>query len=504
MALALILAAQVQQEDEDLFTLHTRVKRVQEKFRGDFRGLFRDDMADSLKSLTQATAEDAETVQYDGSNILEYILLPNYLSSYSESSVSSTDTCTLFTQLSIERIHMLEGLFKAWPGPMSIAIYIQDPEWLDESYGLDVEFDSQHPLNPLYQSLRQSGHSKTDIHLVFGYAFTADPMISHQPYDMFYPVNTMRNIALTECRTDFVLGLDVDFLPSAGLYQSLLEKREWIVETLSPDQGTVLIVPAFELLSEESAESIEDDKWSIKTFMQECSKGRVIPFHSKRIINVKSIDSAKALQWCEGKLKKYHVQLTNVQASTNFNKWLSIAACSKDRFMQDSWTDSVYQAKVGRVESANGYRLKLDRFFEPYVIGHRKTLGLYDDRFRGYSFNKRSHITQLQYQMCTFLVHPAAFVIHREHSFSQSNLFWHQSKQHTKKLGTSNLRTGAEGVVERIYRSFLASYKKAYIKSKKTTVAEAEGLVEEYLEVQVNNNFRSQLKRLLWFSIEMV
>ena len=37
-----------------------------------------------------------------------------------------------------------------------------------------------------------------------------------------YPVNTLRNVAIDKCRSNWMLLMDADFVPSAGLYEHLL------------------------------------------------------------------------------------------------------------------------------------------------------------------------------------------------------------------------------------------------------------------------------------------
>lgn len=39
-----------------------------------------------------------------------------------------TDDVTLVTQLSMDRLQMVEALCKHWPGPISLALYLSDSE----------------------------------------------------------------------------------------------------------------------------------------------------------------------------------------------------------------------------------------------------------------------------------------------------------------------------------------------------------------------------------------
>ncbi|KAJ3319594.1 hypothetical protein HDU76_000496 [Blyttiomyces sp. JEL0837] len=62
--------------------------------------------------------------------------------------------------------------------------------------------------------------------------------------------------------------------------------------------------------------------------------------------------------------------------------------------------------------------------FEPYWIGLKSVVPPFDERFRGYSFNKRSHSIELQIRGFRFYVAPNVYVIHRPHGDSESKVRW--------------------------------------------------------------------------------
>lgn len=72
---------------------------------------------------------------------------------------------------------------------------------------------------------------------------------------------------------------------------------------------------------------------------------------------------------------------------------------------------------------------------------------MFDERFRGYSFNKRQHNIELQYLGLEFLVLPNVFVIHR----------WHPLSDSKKKLNGPVKQT-----VGRAYEKFLSEIAKKY------------------------------------------
>ena len=54
--------------------------------------------------------------------------------------------------------------------------------------------------------------------------------------------------------------------------------------------------------------------------------------------------------------------------------------------------------------------------FEPYILLPREAVPFYDERYRGYYWNKVSHLMHLSLQQgVVFAVHPSAFVVHVPH-----------------------------------------------------------------------------------------
>ncbi|TPP59430.1 Glycosyltransferase LARGE1 [Fasciola gigantica] len=112
-------------------------------------------------------------------------------------------TVTLLSQMNFERIHRLEELVSNWPGPISISLYLTE----QEAQRLSVF---------VAQSNILSNRSNVGYHVMF----VDGPL---------YPINELRNLALSYARTDVVFHLDVDFVPSTNLYTALQEliKHRW-------------------------------------------------------------------------------------------------------------------------------------------------------------------------------------------------------------------------------------------------------------------------------------
>jgi hypothetical protein len=73
--------------------------------------------------------------------------------------------------------------------------------------------------------------------------------------DTQYPVNNLRNVALSGASTPFVFSIDVDFVCSAGLRQ----KISVITAAADVSHPTAFIVPAFEWLGVHSVDLIGAD-----------------------------------------------------------------------------------------------------------------------------------------------------------------------------------------------------------------------------------------------------
>ena len=99
------------------------------------------------------------------------------------------------------RLHMVEELCKHWPGPMSLALYVSDSE-ADQfvHFALASEVIRQRTLG-----------GNIGFHIVY------------KGQNDFYPVNYLRNVALKHVRTNYVFLSDIDFLPGAETYESLIK-----------------------------------------------------------------------------------------------------------------------------------------------------------------------------------------------------------------------------------------------------------------------------------------
>ncbi|XP_065909688.1 xylosyl- and glucuronyltransferase LARGE2s-like [Dysidea avara] len=127
---------------------------------------------------------------------------------------------TLVAQLSHDRLHMLEALCDHWEGPISLSLYLTDPE-------------ASHFLQLATSSPVISHRTNIAFHVVYKSINDAG----------FYPVNYMRNVALRHANTQYVFLSDIDFLPSYGLHDYL---KGLVKDEIS--ERKIFVIPAFETL----------------------------------------------------------------------------------------------------------------------------------------------------------------------------------------------------------------------------------------------------------------
>ncbi|KAK3932404.1 LARGE xylosyl- and glucuronyltransferase 2 [Frankliniella fusca] len=124
---------------------------------------------------------------------------------------------TLVTQLSMDRLQMVELLCQHWEGPISLTLYLSDAE-------------AQQFLLYALSSQLLSSRKNIGFHIVY-------------KEGNFYPVNLLRNVGLQQVDTPYVFLSDVDFLPMYGLYPTL---KKAIQAQNMQNEEKALVIPAFE------------------------------------------------------------------------------------------------------------------------------------------------------------------------------------------------------------------------------------------------------------------
>jgi len=325
---------------------------------------------------------------------------------------------TIATQCSISRLDMIADIARSWDGVISLAIYIQHPltvPFLPDI--LQAFFVEMEGLNPLL---------RLDIHLLFGARFTVDIPQGEEahPYDFAYPVNALRNLALDHVHTEFVLNMDCDFVPSSGMHTFLTSPEIYDFMMMhSRWQMALFVIPAFELLTNQSIPV----PVTRNDLDEACKKMLVMPFHARLALEEGQMDPKKVAQWCAGRLKTYQFTINDIQGPTNYHRWLTA---------HEPYPVSLISGK-------------LNRYYEPYFLGVKSMMPRFDERFRGYSFNKRAHMIEMQYAHFEMFVLPEVFITHRYHDDSIGKQMM---------LGSKVFRE----TVKRTYEDFMKQVKAKY------------------------------------------
>ncbi|KYQ88174.1 putative glycosyltransferase [Tieghemostelium lacteum] len=180
-----------------------------------------------------------------------------------------------------------------------------------------------------------------------------------------YPVNNLRNLAIQNSKTEFVFNLDVDFLPPLGLHQYIREhihkQKNDITYSNSEDESKfAFVVPSFS--SSIHPKNHPDDKLKLTELVYQ---------HLVEPSNLK-------LCW-------------NCHSPTNFTHWF---------------------------QSNEAYQIRYKWIYEPYLIYNRTNAPTFDERLKGYGFDKNSHSFVLAVSGYRFIVLPHAFIIHINHESS--------------------------------------------------------------------------------------
>lgn len=242
---------------------------------------------------------------------------------------------SLVVHLSSDRLQVLDQLAANWLGPISAAIYL-------------TEMETSLLMFTIQSSTNLALRRNIGYHLVF------------RDHGFNYPINKMRNIALNNALTDYVLLSDVDFLPSKNLYDYLKLTLATSADiSKNPLAKRALVVPAFETLQYRFEFPVN----KAELLMQ---------------LNLGSISMFREQLWPRG------------HAPTDYSRW-----------------------KI----ATKPYKVEWQPDYEPFIVTS-KDVPRFDERFVGFGWNKVESITHLAALGYEFIVLPEAFLVHKFHSAS--------------------------------------------------------------------------------------
>ncbi|UXI18298.1 hypothetical protein NH340_JMT04241 [Sarcoptes scabiei] len=281
---------------------------------------------------------------------------------------------TFVSQLSLDRLSILESSLSTWNGPVSIVIFVP----------IDNSTKKIQDWQRLYIDKKIS---------TLNVSFDLSSIILVSGFSSEYPINYMRNLAIRMAKTKFLFLIDADFQPSPALEENFIQslrKHQPNCLLSNEDCRIAFIVPAFEYAEtpkkadpilqnkEELIQLVYRDESIIEPF-------REFEFDFKLLSNF-IFFSALGLH-----------DSHEIHGLTDYWRWYF---------------------------SNNPYNLStkfLDKY-EPYVILQKKqNLPLYDERLTNYGMNKVMHINELFAANYTFQVLDDVWVIHFQHRSTSYN-----------------------------------------------------------------------------------
>lgn len=299
---------------------------------------------------TQSFKKQSET---DKTTLNRFIVLSPYNDRLCQ--FPANTSVTLVTQTSVNNLPMLKQLNDAWSGPIQVAIMLYTTA--------DVH------MTQLF--IRQLLLCAADAACKFRFHLVGEPyLISRSNLSDFttgptnhlceevlkvpsarnfvhshdYPINLLRNAALKGVMTDYVMVIDIDILPSSGLFQKLSTFLS-LKSTARLAQRVCFIVPVFERMENIS-----------------------LPISKTQLLSLVQ----------KGVFRPFYFQMNQrCQSATNYPKWMRL-----------SNQETIFVA----------YEVTWINPYEPFFVCQSKSMPLFDERFVQYGINRLSQVRSTLYR----------------------------------------------------------------------------------------------------------
>jgi Glycosyl-transferase for dystroglycan len=297
---------------------------------------------------------------------------------------------TLVIQMSMDRLWMMQYHCKRWGygSPVSVAVLTNQSTFQTMEALVELGCDQN--------------------------ALTVQTIPITEELVSSYPVNQLRQMAMSGVRTSHVLSVDIDFWVSVDLYHVLNQSS--VRETLAMDKKRALVVPAFQL-----------QYWY-------CGKSTCPPPRRPRLPKtreqiISAMRSQKVLPF------DFHNHSSRGHGSTLYDKWIEQEPGSLVDIpcIQSNW-------------------------YEPYVaLRYCRDMPPFQTSFSGYGKNMIAWTMQLRRDGYMFSQLGGAFLVHFPHPLSASRKKWKLRPRH--KAGISEMATRANTMRGRNDAKF-AAFKK--------------------------------------------
>jgi len=263
--------------------------------------------------------------------------------------VSLGDT-TLISQSSASHLSQFLDLRFSWDGPISLAVFVEtaDSLFVVVNYLLEVQLCLPRALSEvsiqLVMPLSASVDCCTGLQSVscsnFIPAFDKHwAGVRNYNSRVNYPNNMLRNVAVDAAISDYIFVVDIDMIPSPGLFNQF---REFIGKQPA-NRKIVYVVPVFEM---------------------------------QLNLGVPANRAALLQMWGDGIIQPFYQNVCwKCQRYTDYDLWRNLT--------------------LKHVEQINiAYIVEWHDPWEPFYIADRKAPN-YDEKFKNYGFNRISQVCQL-------------------------------------------------------------------------------------------------------------
>ena len=282
---------------------------------------------------------------------------------------SSSFSVSLVYQGTLDRVWILEETCKRWTDPIVVVIYIE---------GDDLGED---PWKKVFDWERVCPQSK-----VIPY------YSGRELFPWEYPVNKLRNIGLNALETSHFIVVDIDFVPSSELKETVHSNFQFLLGSRD-----AMVIPAFERYGEncDNTDGCKDRVQKDPSF---------VPYTFED-------------------LTRCIFQDENCSVFQSQINWTGHYSTRSELWLEKEWSIDKKPRSVTCFKS--------DRY-EPYVVLRwcKGSSAYYDERFTGYGKNKIEYISHMRYLGYTFKVLAGpGYIIHVPHGRSTAKESWENNEE---------------------------------------------------------------------------
>jgi Glycosyl-transferase for dystroglycan len=383
-------------------------------------------IAEVVRKLTDPEPTKANVDHDTHRRLLRTLQTMDMLSNNSHCPANLRDTdveTTLVVQSTWNRVWILDETCARWKAPIVAVVAVNAEENQDVTQNLAGWKDKCPQLNLIVYHLDEETEGTPEQ----------------------YPVNALRNTALDAVQTSHILVVDVDFVPSELLHETI---RTVLLEQSTPrtSNGTTnaamnekeaVVVPAFQRVLIPPCTTERDCRRHLRmdsSFiphkfddLKRCYDAKdCIVFQND--VNWPGHSSTRSHEWLD---RKWHEE-SNENESKRIRRITCFDSLRYEPYVVIRWCPTASQAaaqkKVRQLDydnassTQNNHSSDLEAFVQPIAP-------YYDERFHGYGKNKIEHVAHLRLMGYKFSVLPEGFIVHNPHVESAVKETWNNVKQ---------------------------------------------------------------------------